>query len=1118
MKKITLLSVIALFFMTAMSYAQGVTTSSINGRVLDNNGGPLPGANIVATHVPTGSVYGAVTDFDGFYRITNMKSGGPYNLSISYVGFEDFTNNGFVLSLGESKRISTTMAESANALDEIVITAQNNGVFNSNKTGSETSISQKEINSLPTVSRSVADFARVTPSAQLTEGNDGFSISLGGQNNRYNAVYIDGAVNNDVFGLAGSGTNGGQTGVNPFSIDAIESFQINLAPFDVRQSGFSGGSINAVTRSGSNKWEGSVYGLYRDESLAGKTPTDLVNEGDSREKLDEFSALLYGFRVGGPIIKDKLFVFANYERQEEETPQPFTSSNYQGDIGQIADPNNPGQTIFDQATFDNNINTLTGFLQNQYGYNPGVFNANTRTLDSDKFNLRFDLNAGQNHKLYLRLGVVQAENLEARNSGNRGIGFLNGSEFFETNTYSGAFEWNATLGPKYANNLKIGYTAVRDDRDPDGNPFPTVQINDGAGSINFGAEPFSTANLLDQDIFTINNNFEIFSGRHTVTLGTNLEWASAKNLFFAFNFGSYEFNDLTDFLNSADPVNPALPIEYQHGYSLVGDGTVGDESAGSADFSTFQAGFYVQDEVQVADNFKLTGGIRVDLPYYEDGPVNEDFNTRTVGLLEAEGKDLQGARVGQGLNGPAMIAPRVGFNWDVFDNNTTQVRGGVGVFTSRLPLVWPGGTYNNNGVTGGFTFRSGFFGDPPPVFNPDVNQQFTDVAPGSGGLGGNIDLIARDFKLPQVAKYNIAVDQKLPFWGLIASVDFSYTDVLQDVFYENLNLKDAVGNYLGADNRPFYNRGDEIDDTYGRIILLSNTSEGNATNASFTLRKPLENGFQGQISYAYGESNKVFDGTSSQNSSQWRNLQTVNGKNANPGASRSDFALGSRISANVSYEIEYGGDFGGKTLIGLFYEGAQSTPYSFTYQDGGGRDLLNDDSRDNALIYVPANASEIIFAPITNGDGDVVLSAARQWELFNTFIENDDYLRTRRGQYAERNGARGPWNHIVDLRLLQDIYFKSGDKKHTLQLSFDIFNFTNLINKDWGVRKFVGGSVSPLRTVSTSDATPEFNFITSFLDFDEAGNVTGNDVEQIDDFGLQSSRWQAQVGIRYIFN
>ena len=1093
MKKITFLSFIALFLMTAMSFAQGVTTSSINGRVLDNTETPLPGANVIAVHVPTGSVYGAITDFDGFYRITNMKSGGPYNLSISYVGFEDFINNGINLTLGETKRISATLSESQNALDEIVITTQNNGVFNSNKTGAETTISEREIANLPSVSRSLADFARVTPQAQLSEGNDGFSISLAGQNNRYNAVYIDGAVNNDVFGLAGSGTNGGQTGVNPLSVDAVESFQINIAPFDVRQSGFSGGSINAVTRSGSNSWEGSAYGFYRNESFAGKTPVDLVDEDndETREKLDEFSALTYGVRIGGPIIKDKLFFFANYERQEDETPQPFNFSNYQGNSSEA------------------DIMALSGFLQSEYGYNPGIFDANTRTLDSDKINLRLDWNINENHKMSIRQGIVEAENLEARNSGNRGIGFINGSEYFVTNTYSTAFELNSTFGNNYANNLKIGYTKVSDDRDPSGNPFPTVDIQDGGGTISFGAEPFSTANLLEQDIFTINNNFEIFAGRHTVTLGTNLEWASAKNLFFAFNYGDYtfedQFNDDGDLISSG--LNQFLTGQdadvYQHGYSLVGDGTVGDASAGSADFKTFQAGFYIQDEIQVSENFKLTGGIRVDVPYWEDGAVNTDFNTRTVALLEAEGKDLQRARVGQGINASAHFAPRVGFNWDVFDNNTTQVRGGLGVFTSRLPLVWPGGTYNNNGVTGGFNFEFG------QAFEADVNNQFEDPAPGTGGTGGNIDLFAKNFKLPQVAKYTVSVDQKLPVWGLIATVDLLYTDVLQDIYYENLNLKGPVGTLNGADNRPVYDRRDEIDDTYGRIILASNTSKGYSYNGTLTLRKPLTNGFQGQVSYTYGESEKVFDGTSSQNSSQWRNIQSVNGKNSNIPLSRSDFALGSRINGNVSYEFEYGGDFGGKTTVGLFYDGAQSSPYSYTYREG--RDILNDDSRDNALMYVPANSGEIAFS------GDAT-EQVRQWELLNYFIENDDYLSTRRGQYAERNGSRGPWNHIVDLKFLQDFYIKTGDKKNTLQLSFDIFNFTNLVNKDWGVRKFISGNVRPLQTVSTSGNNPIFSFVESLLEYDTAGNPIALDVEQIDDQGLQSARWQMQVGLRYIFN
>ncbi|BFP41438.1 carboxypeptidase regulatory-like domain-containing protein [Flavobacteriaceae bacterium GF1] len=1103
MKKIYL--AFAAMLMTALAFSQGVTTSALGGKVTDASGEPLPGASVVAVHMPTGTTYGAAADFDGFYRISGMRTGGPYTITISYVGFNDDVKDGVFLNLGSTERISAQLQESATALDEVVVTAVSSGIFGANKTGTETNISQRQVATTPAASRSLADFVRLTPQAQLTEGDDGFSISLAGQNNRYNAIYIDGAVNNDVFGLAGSGTNGGQTGVNPLSVDAIETFQINIAPFDVKQSGFSGGSINAVTRSGSNTFEGSAYYFTRNESLAGKTPSALINEGDERERLAEFSANTYGVRLGGPLIKDKLFFFVNYERGETEIPQPFISSNYSGRIGQIPDPSNPGQTIFDQATFDNNINQLTNYLGTQFGYDPGTFDNNTRTLESNTLVAKLDWNINENHNLSLRHSYVGAENLEARNSENREIGFINGSEFFESNVNSTALELNSRFGNKFSNNLIVGYTAVRDDRDPSGDPFPTVEIQDDDGTINFGSEPFSTANLLNTDYVTITNNFNIYAGRHTITLGANAEFAQVKNLFFAFNFGSYTYEDVFDddgnLLSSGlnEFLTNQVPEEYQHGYSLVGSRAVGDESDGSADFETEQYGFYVQDEVDVTDNFRVSIGARIDIPVWKDGPVNEDFNTRTVGLLEAAGKDLQGARVGQQISN-AVFSPRLGFNWDVNGNRTTQIRGGLGVFTSRLPLVWPGGTYNNNGVTGGFAadFNLNVTG-----FEPDVNNQPKNVEPGTGGLGGNIDLIAEDFQLPQVIKYNIAIDQKLPWWGLIASADFLYTDVITDIFYENLNVGGPIGTYEGADNRPFYDRRAEIDDTYGRIILASNTGGGNATSATFTLSKPFENGFAGSISYSFNESNKIFDGTSSQNSSQWRNIQTVNGKNSDLPVTRSDFAGGSRILANVSYQYNWNENF--SSTLALLYTGFQNEPYSFTYRPTRNNELLNDDSRDNALIYIPRNASEIQFS------GDAAEQAA-QWEQLDNFINSVDHLRENRGGYAERNGSRGPWSHIVDLKFLQDFKVKFGNTKHTFQLTADIFNFTNFLNKDWGRLKFVRSSVNPLTTVSTGD-TPVFSINQGVMD--ENGNP---DFVEFDDEGIQSSRWQMQFGLRYIFN
>ncbi|MEM8998795.1 MAG: carboxypeptidase regulatory-like domain-containing protein [Bacteroidota bacterium] len=1087
MKKIYLLIVGLL--VSTMLFSQGVTTSSMGGKVTDGAGEPLPGASVVAVHVPSGTTYGAAADFDGYYRISGMRTGGPYRITISYIGFNDDVRESVFLNLGQAARISAQLAESATALDEVVVTATSNGVFGSNKTGSNTNVSSRDIATLPAASRSIADFVRITPQAQLTEGDDGFSVALAGQNNRYNAIYIDGAVNNDVFGLAGSGTNGGQTGVNPFSVDAIETFQINIAPFDVRQSGFSGGSINAITRSGSNKFEGSAYAFVRNENLVGKTPPDIAGD-NSREKVDEFTALTYGVRLGGPIIKDKLFFFINYERQDDETPQPFEIDNYTGRST--------------QADLDN----LSSFLQTNFGFNPGGFTSNTRTLESDKLTVKFDWNINENHKLSLRHGLVKAENLEARNSDFNSIGFINGSEFFESTTNSTALEINSRFGNKFSNNFILTYTRVRDDRDPSGDPFPTVDIQDGNGFISFGSEPFSTANLLDQDVVTLINNFEIYSGAHTITLGTNLEYASVKNLFFAFNYGDYTFEDQFDDDGNllSTGLNQFLTGQnadvYQHGYSLVGDGTVGDESSGSADFTTFQAGFYVQDEVQLTEDLKVTLGARFDVPFWEDGTVNDDFNNRTIPLLEAAGKDLQGAKVGQAIDSDILFSPRLGFNWDVNGNQTTQIRGGLGVFTSRLPLVWPGGTYNNNGITGGFNFE---FGQP---FVADINNQFEDPEPGTGGLGGNVDLIAKDFKLPQVVKYNIAVDQKLPFWNLIVTADLLYTDIINDVFYENLNLKGPVGFLNGADNRPFYDRGDEIDPTYQGIYLASNTGGGDATNFTFTVRKPYENGFAGQASYSYGKSNKIFEGTSSQNSSQWRNQVTVNGKNANPPVTESSFSLGHRITANASYAIEYGGEYGGRTTLGLFYEGQEGQPYSFLYREG--RDILNDDSRDNALIYVPRSASEINLVNLTDSDGNIIATPEEQWAALDAFIENDDYLSGRRGRYAQRNAARAPWSHVVDLKFLQDFYIKKGDSKHTLQVSLDIFNFTNLLNKDWGKRYFVDnfGEAALISTVS-GGPDPAFTF-------DPATTI--DDFEQLDDSGIQSSRWQMQLGLRYIFN
>lgn len=1071
--------VLTLLLVTAASsYAQGNTNASISGTVYDKDNLTLPGASILAVHTPSGTRYTAATDYTGNFRISNMRVGGPYKITATFVGFSDFVNSEIYLQLGENKAFKVILSEESNQLQEVVVKASRNNTFNSQRTGAQTVVGLDQIKSLPSLSRNIADFARLTPQAQL-RGDD--VLSIGGQNNRFNAIYIDGAVSNDVFGLAANGTNGGQTGVSPISVDAIEQFQVSVAPYDVKLSGFAGGAISAITRSGTNNFEGSAYFLNRDESIAGKTPPALAGTAP-RQKLGDFSAVTYGVRAGGAVIKDKLFYFINYERQDNETPQPFELSTYTGLSG-------------------GRIDELRTKLAT-YGYNPGNFANTVRTLVSDKLIGKIDWNINDDHKLSFKHSYVKADQYSPSRSTITALSFDNGSQLFNSVTNSTSVELSSRFGNKFSNNLVVAYTNVADDRDASGNPFPTVQIFDGPNqSIFFGAEAFSTANLLDQRILTITDNFEINAGISKITLGTHNEFSQSKNVFFGNNFGSYRYNNLDDFLLDR------RPNRFQLNYSLIGGD--GDESLGAAEFGTKQFGFYAQNEMRLTDNFKLSYGVRVDIPVWEDGLGNDDFNNRTIPLLQAAGKNLQGATVGEGINTTAHIAPRIGFNYDVNGKKSTQIRGGAGIFTSRLPLVWPGGTYNNNGVTQGAIQITNAAQMPLFTPNTSVASQLTGVPntpafprPGSGGRGGNIDLFAKDFKLPQVFKASFGVDQKLPL-GFVLTSEITYNDNISAVTYEDLNIRAASSNLAGADKRPRFNGNNRVDSQYLGIYLGSNTSEGKAYNVAFTLAKNFRSDFiDGNISgtLSYGESTVLLDATSSQNSSQWRNTENFNGANALT-LSRSDFDPGRRIVSNGNATFKWNKFT--KTRIGYFYEGAQGTPISYVYNDGGR--LMQDTFTNSALIFVPAVKSDITFVA-ANG-----LTPDQQWEAFSAFIEGNEYLRSRKGQYAERNGDRLKTSHVVDLKFAQEFTFTVGKKKHTFELTADIFNFTNLLNKNWGKRYFTpNDSVGLLTQVGAINSTtpPTFTY----------NPATGNTINQIDDVGLNSSRWQMQTGVRYTFN
>ncbi len=1071
MKKVNrlLLFMVSALFSFA-SYAQ-VTTSAMNGRVLGNNNEALPAATVLAVHEPTGSQFGTVTDVQGYYRLPNMNVGGPYTLKISYVGYDQFIKENIYLNLGQTVKQNINLSERAQELEAVQVIASKRGIIDGNRTGAETVVREESISVLPSITRDMNDFTRLTPQATVSENG---GISIAGINNRYNSISIDGAVNNDVFGLAANGQNGGQTGGTPISMDAIEQFQIVLAPYDVRQNGFAGAAINAVTRSGKNRFDGSVYSYYRNETLAGLTPTD--DETVEREKLDEYSAQTYGMRLGGPIVKNKLFFFINAEYQHDQTPQPFSFDDFSGSV-----------TREQLTAFEDKLQS--------YGYDPGGFENNTRELLSQKLLARFDWNINKNHKLTFRHSYTNNESTSPSRSSSYKINYFNNGRFMPNVTNSTAFELKSNFD-RVSNNLTIGFTSVRDDRDPLGGDFPSLRIDN---TVFAGSEPFSTANQLDQDILTISDNLSIYRGSHTITIGTHNEYSNVYNLFMRMNFGEYRYDSMEDFLEG----NSATQIE--HGYSLVDDIT-GDGSAAAAEFSMFQFGIFAQDEWEVQDNLKLTFGLRVDMPMFLDDPIeDENFNMVTIPLLEDAGWDLMGAKAGQMPKTQLMWSPRFGFNYDVFGDKELQIRGGVGVFTSRIPLVWPGGSYTNNGLTIGGLYHKSKWGQEIP-FNPNWDEQPTGVDFGSPDAipSGQMDLFAENFKMPQVLRANLAVDKKLP-WGIIGTVEGLYTKTLNNVLYYNLNVaKDSEFNLEGTDNRPYYS-DEKLDETYTRIMLGTNTNEGYTYNVTAQIQKPFENGLTGSFAYTFGRAMALNDGTSSQNSSQWKYMESVNGIN-NLELSYSDFDLGHRVVSFLSYRFEYLEH--AATTISLVYNGQSGQRYSYIYDDDGGN-LNGTAESDNNLIYIPQSSDEIELVDIINDEGAITLSAEQQWLDLEEFIGDDSYLSEHKGEYAERNGARLPFNHILDLRLAQDFFIETNGTKHKLQLTLDVFNFTNMINKNWGRRFFILYNYNTLieyKGMAVDGKTPQFIF-----------EKPESDVWNIDDSGVLSSRWQAQIGVRYTF-
>ena len=1036
MKNFFFITLMFCLILPAAVFAQSATTGVITGIVVDNEGAPLPGATITALHIPTGTLFTAVTRSNGRFFIASVRVGGPYTVTALLESFTTEEKKDVTVNLGEKKELKFMMYLETIQAKEIIVTAST-PIINPSRTGASQNVTQDAIEYLPSISRDLSSFTRLAP--QFSSGEDSGSFSAAGRSPRYNNIQIDGAQNNDLFGLGNSGAPGGQTMVTPISLDAIQEFQIVLAPYDVRQGMFTGGGVNVITKSGTNDYHGSAFFYGRNESLVRKGS----NEVGELMEFPEFSESTFGLTVGGPIIKNKLFFFISGEMKKEKS---------QKDLNYIIDGSGSSIDYGHKVEADR----FVSILDNKYGYDPGSYGPVSNDFDSTHLFFRLDWNINKNHRLTLRNNYVDANREILRRNASYAFAFEDWTYLMESKTNSTVLQLNSTLGKNLFNELILNYTTIRDDRAPIGDPFPAVQIMGDLG-FNAGSETYSHKNQLDQDLLEITNNLTLYAGDHTITFGTHNEFFKFYNVFVKRAYGHYYFQSLDDF-------EAGKAYRYRHVYSNTND------PLAPAEFSVSQLGFYVGDEWTVSPKVNLTFGIRADIPLFPDTP------SANPAVLAAFGIPTDHMPTGN-----ILFSPRVGFNLDL-GNKETQLRGGIGIFSGRTPYVWISNQYSVNGVDLTeiyYTNYSGIDFVADPYNQPKM----------AGGSTAEINIHDKNYKFPQTLRTNIAVDRELPY-GFTGTVEFVYSKAINEIKYENLNLQ-QVGTQ--PDGRPVYGHNNymtywDVDWKYKEftnVIYLTNTNEGYNYSLSFQLRKEFKNGGLFNIFYTYGMSKDLFSGTSSQAISNW-GYNITSGDPNNPEMTYSSHDVRHRVALAISKKFDFFKN--APTTFSLFYESRSGRPYSTIYVYD-----FNGDGRSNDSIYVPRDESDIILVSGT-------------WAELDAYIKGDPALDSHRGEILPRNASRDPWFHRVDIKIAQQIPIP-GLKGNKLFLTFDIENFLNLVNKEWGYYKYIQFDDAPLEFAGyNGDGVPTFKF---------RGNSETDDARY--QINQEFSRWRGMVGLRYKF-
>lgn len=1028
-----------IFFLSLGSLlAQGVTTSAINGIVTDQQGNPLPGANIIAVHQPSGTTYGATNRLDGRFFIAGMRVGGPYKVTVSFVGYQNQIIDNIFLNLGVAADLKFTLQDVNIELGEITVVTERDAIFSSERTGASTSIAKEAIQALPTITNRIGDFARLTPQFS----NTSFGFSFAGQDNRFNNITVDGSYFNNSFGLAGQ--PGDRTGVAPISLDAIEQLQINIAPYDVRQGNFVGAGVNTVTRSGTNDISGTAYYQFRDQSLVG------TKAGELKYDPGKFNFNKVGLSLGGPIIQNKLFFFFNFEN--EGLTQPATT--FTANTGGLPVEGNTTRVL------STDLNQLSSFLKNNFGYDTGPYQGYDFETPATRFIAKLDYNLNDNNKISVRYNHLDSEtDVLMSNSSSLGFGgrrtnsnalnFANSNYSIMENIRSIVGELNSRIGDNMSNSLIVGYTHQDESRGYKGELFPMVDIlKDGSTYTSFGFEPFTPNNELRYNSFQLQNNFSIYGADHNLTFGASLEIYNSENVFFPGSQSVYVYNSLEDFYTDANdylsnPNRTTSPVTLRR--FQVRWSNQPDLEKPIQPLEVTYAGIYGQDDWHLNKDLKVTLGLRVDLPFFGDTGFK---NAQVDGLsFKDENNETVKYSTDKLPDANLLFSPRLGFNWDVNGDRTTQVRGGSGIFTGRPAYVWISNQIGENGVLTGFEQKDNTTERP---FNPDINKYKPTNVTGEPASSYGLAFTTPDFRFPQIWRSNLAVDQKLPF-GLIGTFEAIYGRDVNGIYYINANLASPNSNFVGVDNRPRWTSGNRINSNVTSAIVLKNQNEGSSLNLSASLEKPFSNNWFVKAAYNYGFSKNTIDPGSIAFGS-WNNNQHSGDPN-NPGVSYSAYSPGHRIFATTSYRLEYF-NFGA-TTFSLFWEGYTQGNGSYVFSG----DLNGDGGTSNDLIYIHNNKSEMNFQEYTTSG--VTFTAAQQADAWEAYINQDDYLKNNRGKYAERGGVFMPMVFRADFSIIQEVFAELFGKRNALQFRIDLLNVGNLLNKDWGIGdRFV--STSPL--------------------------------------------------------